>query len=196
MSQITVRRALRELRHGGLVTSRHGLGWYAQDGAPQHAETTEVAVILPDLDWLCARLVRHLAEDLVGSGVYLRLTFTDGDGDAGPAPWRRPAPWAPPPCWPSPPETSPSLAERYARHTGEGNPPSSSWCARWRTHTLPPSFGMSRRPSPWLPATCWTSGIGGWPTSAETPPPSRGRSATGALPPPSGIAALSCRWTG
>ncbi len=123
VSQITVRRALRELRHGGLVTSRHGLGWYVQDGAPQHAETTEVAVILPDLDWLCARLVRHLAEDLVGSGVYLRLTFTDGDGDAEARALEAARPLGAAAVLAVPAGDEPSLAERYARHTGEGNPP-------------------------------------------------------------------------
>ena len=53
VSQITVRRALRELRHGGVLVSRHGLGWYVQSGP--HAG---VAVPAGDLTAMSATTIR------------------------------------------------------------------------------------------------------------------------------------------
>jgi len=81
VSQITVRRALRELRHGGVLISRHGLGWYVQSGVPSGEAARSVALILPDLDWLSAGLARALAESLGAFGIGLRLVITGGDGD-------------------------------------------------------------------------------------------------------------------
>ena len=54
VSQITVRRALRELRHGGVLVSRHGLGWYVESGAHAGVAVPAVAVVLPEdyeFDW-------------------------------------------------------------------------------------------------------------------------------------------------
>ncbi len=82
VSQITVRRALRELRHGGVLVSRHGLGWYVQSGARGGEPSSAVALVLPDLDWLGAALARTLAESLAATSVGLRLSVTGGDGDA------------------------------------------------------------------------------------------------------------------
>lgn len=78
VSQITVRRALRELRHGGVLVSRHGLGWYVQNGVAHREGAPEAVLILPEMDWLAAALVRHLAEELASGGPALRLSFTGG----------------------------------------------------------------------------------------------------------------------
>ncbi len=82
VSQITVRRALRELRHSGLLVSRHGLGWYVQNGAAHRGETPEAVLVLPEMDWLAATLVRHLAEEIAKGGQALRLSFTGGQPEA------------------------------------------------------------------------------------------------------------------
>ncbi len=51
VSQITVRRALRELRHSGHVHSRHGLGWFVDETAEAPARP-EIALVLDGDDRL------------------------------------------------------------------------------------------------------------------------------------------------
>lgn len=82
VSQITVRRALRELAHAGRVYSHHGLGWFISQNPALAAHSREVALILPELDWLMAPLVRALNDALGLADVALRLIFTDGNLEA------------------------------------------------------------------------------------------------------------------
>lgn len=77
VSQITVRRALRELTQAGYVYSHHGLGWFVGDhGAAAGAR--DVALIVPELDALAVQLAPHLVEALRPQFA-LRLGFQDGD---------------------------------------------------------------------------------------------------------------------
>jgi DNA-binding LacI/PurR family transcriptional regulator len=63
VSQITVRRALRESAHLGLVESRHGLGWFVC-AAPAASTDQQVTVIVQELDWLTALFLQELAAAL------------------------------------------------------------------------------------------------------------------------------------
>lgn len=90
VSQITVRRALRELAHMERVRSRHGLGWFVSDlvDRPDTPRTDKAAespreatLVLPRLDWLTAPLVEHLVAELGARGVLLRLAFTNCDAE-------------------------------------------------------------------------------------------------------------------
>ena len=81
VSQITVRRALRELAHAGRVYSHHGLGWFVNAPSPSVTRFREVTLILPDLDWLMAPLARALNDALGPAHVALRLAFTDGNSE-------------------------------------------------------------------------------------------------------------------
>jgi len=76
VSQITVRRALRELTHLGRVYSHHGLGWFVNREA-QGGATQEVTLILSDLDWAARPVLRALIEGLDAGRTALRLAFTD-----------------------------------------------------------------------------------------------------------------------
>jgi len=60
VSQITVRRALRELAHQSRVYSRHGLGWYVEDGPASAGETggrPDVAILTSEPDALLRVLI-------------------------------------------------------------------------------------------------------------------------------------------
>lgn len=81
VSQITVRRALRELAHEGRVYSHHGLGWFVSATAEGAHAAPEVTLVLPELNWLLSELVYYLSEDLTRAGVLLRLAFCDGTAD-------------------------------------------------------------------------------------------------------------------
>jgi len=81
VSQITVRRALRELRHSDLLFSRHGLGWYVSEENTRSDLTHDVAIILSDLDWVLASVVRELAVGLAEHDLSLRLICTSSPGD-------------------------------------------------------------------------------------------------------------------
>jgi len=82
VSQITVRRALRELAHAGRVYSHHGLGWFVSPNPTPVVHSREVTLLLPELDWLMAPLVRALNDALGLADVALRLAFTGGAPEA------------------------------------------------------------------------------------------------------------------
>lgn len=82
VSQITVRRALRELAHAGRVYSHHGLGWFVSATPSPKARPLEVVLVLPELDWLMASVVRALNEALAQEDIVLRLAFTAGGAEA------------------------------------------------------------------------------------------------------------------
>lgn len=79
VSQITVRRALRELAHEGRVYSRHGLGWFVSARAGAGRSSPNVTLILPELDWLTGPLVCGLSDELGPTDVALGLAFTGGE---------------------------------------------------------------------------------------------------------------------
>jgi DNA-binding LacI/PurR family transcriptional regulator/DNA-binding transcriptional regulator YhcF (GntR family) len=82
VSQITVRRALRELAYEDRVYSHHGLGWFVSPKAEPADTVREVTCILPDLDWLTATLIRLLGDELDLRGVGLHLFFSAGRSEA------------------------------------------------------------------------------------------------------------------
>lgn len=83
VSQITVRRALRELSHEGRVYSRHGLGWFVDDEGPtSQPARRHITLVLSELDALLAAVLPPLAERLSAQGVALELCFAPDE--AGP----------------------------------------------------------------------------------------------------------------
>jgi GntR family transcriptional regulator of arabinose operon len=79
VSQITVRRALRELAQAGRVYSHHGLGWFVS--VERAAQAAEVTLLLFDLDEGYAPVVHALAQALYPHGVVLRLALVEGPGE-------------------------------------------------------------------------------------------------------------------
>ncbi|MBN1402061.1 MAG: GntR family transcriptional regulator [Anaerolineae bacterium] len=78
VSQITVRRALRELGHLERIYSHHGVGWFvAEDDTGE--QFGRVAIIMPEFDWLTMELVRRLAVELSVCKVGLQLLVGSGD---------------------------------------------------------------------------------------------------------------------
>ncbi len=97
VSQITVRRSLRELEHQGFVYSRHGVGWFVSEGTllpndgPAEAGS-DVTWVLPSLDRLSTEVAQCLAMELETEGAPLHLDFTGGDVErqsAALARWQR-----------------------------------------------------------------------------------------------------------
>ncbi|MFH1085109.1 MAG: GntR family transcriptional regulator [Chloroflexota bacterium] len=80
VSQITVRRALRELEHPKRVYSQHGVGWFVASEALVE-EARCVALLVPALGWPMAELVRLLANELAERNVGLRVALTEGDSN-------------------------------------------------------------------------------------------------------------------
>ncbi len=78
VSQITVRRALRELTQAGYVYSHHGLGWFVGDRGASAGSARDVALIVSELDALAVQLAPHLVDALRPQHA-LRLVFQDGD---------------------------------------------------------------------------------------------------------------------
>lgn len=74
VSQITVRRALRELEHMGYVHSRHGVGWFINKDVDEN-DVASVLVALPALEGLMTPLLRSLGRGLTRERVALRLVF-------------------------------------------------------------------------------------------------------------------------
>ncbi len=72
VSQITVRRALRELEHMGYVHSRHGVGWFINEDVGED-DVASVLVALPALDGLTTPLLRSLARALTRERIALHL---------------------------------------------------------------------------------------------------------------------------
>jgi len=81
VSQITVRRALRDLTNEGRVYSRHGLGWFASASEDRDEALHEVALVLPELDRLSAAVVERLVPELRRRGAALRLHFCGGEDE-------------------------------------------------------------------------------------------------------------------
>ena len=81
VSQITVRRALRELAHQGRVYSRHGLGWFVTEPEQEAIAEREVALVLPRLDWRLSAVAQALSTRLEERGVLLRAVYTEGNVD-------------------------------------------------------------------------------------------------------------------
>lgn len=81
VSQITVRRALRELAHAGHVYSHHGLGWFvsAQESAPEPWRS--VTLVLPVLDTFAGPIIHSLATQLALARIDLHLAFADDSAD-------------------------------------------------------------------------------------------------------------------
>lgn len=79
VSQITVRRALRDLSHLGRLKSRHGLGWFASALPAQGAKAPFVTVLLRELDWLASSLLPHLASALCRHGIGAQVVFRSPD---------------------------------------------------------------------------------------------------------------------
>lgn len=82
VSQITVRRALRELAHAGRVYSHHGLGWFVNDEIASPEPWRNVTLILPTLDTFVAPIIRDLVTQLALERIDLHLSFIDGTADA------------------------------------------------------------------------------------------------------------------
>lgn len=87
VSQITVRRALRDLAHDGRVYSRHGLVWFVSP-TQDHEKLHEVALVLPALDQASAALVERLTPALRQHGAALRLYFSGSEEEHTEA-WQR-----------------------------------------------------------------------------------------------------------
>jgi GntR family transcriptional regulator, arabinose operon transcriptional repressor len=77
VSQITVRRALRELTQAGYVYSHHGLGWFVGNRASPAMPHRDITLISPELDAVTAQLVPPLIAALRPEFA-LRLAFLDG----------------------------------------------------------------------------------------------------------------------
>jgi DNA-binding LacI/PurR family transcriptional regulator len=81
VSQITVRRALRELAHLGRVYSRHGLGWYVCEATSLGARP-QVALVMGGNDSLLFGLLQGCATALADQGIHAQVLFCR-DGEAG-----------------------------------------------------------------------------------------------------------------
>lgn len=74
VSQITVRRALRELEHMDLLYSRHGVGWFVDENAGQEP-LASVVVAVSALDGLMTPLMRSLARTFARERISLNLAL-------------------------------------------------------------------------------------------------------------------------
>ena len=79
VSQITVRRALRELALAGRVYSHHGLGWFINPEPPPDEPLAEVVLVLPQLDWLMTQVYSAVGEALRVPRIAARLAVTAGN---------------------------------------------------------------------------------------------------------------------
>jgi DNA-binding LacI/PurR family transcriptional regulator/DNA-binding transcriptional regulator YhcF (GntR family) len=89
VSQITVRRALRELDHQGRVYSHHGLGWFVNTPSADETPLREVWLVAPTLSWPLTRVIQCLSEDLAEQGVEVRFCLTQGSKEREAADVRR-----------------------------------------------------------------------------------------------------------
>jgi DNA-binding LacI/PurR family transcriptional regulator len=89
VSQITVRRALRELAHLGRVYSHHGLGWFVGQAPGSPEQTCRVALVLSQLDRITAPVVASLGAALGQTGAALCLAWADetAEGQARALEW-------------------------------------------------------------------------------------------------------------
>lgn len=79
VSQITVRRALRELALDGRVYSHHGLGWFVNPEPPPDEPVTDIVLAVPHLDWLVTQLYSGLVDALRPNRIAARLALTGGN---------------------------------------------------------------------------------------------------------------------
>lgn len=79
VSQITVRRALRELALVGRVYSHHGLGWFVHPEPPPDEPVAEVVLTVPQMDWLVTQVYAGLVERLRPIRIAARLAVTGGN---------------------------------------------------------------------------------------------------------------------
>jgi len=80
VSQITVRRALRELAHAGKVYSQHGLGWFVAEAALAPGARRHVGMVAGDLEWPLAPMAAHASAALSQFGLCLDLCVWPLDG--------------------------------------------------------------------------------------------------------------------
>ncbi len=82
VSQITVRRALRELKHDGIVVSRHGLGWFISEHPQSGSRTGTVSLLVPDrLDALPIGLLQAMMHALGDADLQVVLRTLEGNWD-------------------------------------------------------------------------------------------------------------------
>jgi DNA-binding LacI/PurR family transcriptional regulator len=77
VSQITVRRALRELTQAGYVYSHHGLGWFVGNRSSSAMPHRDITLITPEMDAVTAQLLPLLLAALRPEFA-LRLAFLEG----------------------------------------------------------------------------------------------------------------------
>lgn len=75
VSQITVRRALRELAHEGRVYPQHGLGWFVGESRASMPERFRATLIFDGVGWPAAAIAAHLSARLASAQVALGLCF-------------------------------------------------------------------------------------------------------------------------
>jgi len=73
VSQITVRRALRELAHEGQVYSQHGLGWFVGDDSVLSPKRARAVLIVERMAWPAAAIAARAATELARAQVALDL---------------------------------------------------------------------------------------------------------------------------
>lgn len=78
VSQITVRRALRELALDGHLYPRHGLGWFVTERDEPEAFGRHIALVASDLDAPLAGIAKRVAEELQDR-MPLRVAFATDD---------------------------------------------------------------------------------------------------------------------
>jgi DNA-binding LacI/PurR family transcriptional regulator len=74
VSQITVRRALRELSHMDRVYSRHGVGWFVKETVGE-GDSVAIVVAAPACDHLATPLIRSLAREFARERISMNLLF-------------------------------------------------------------------------------------------------------------------------
>ncbi|MBC7255427.1 MAG: substrate-binding domain-containing protein [Chloroflexi bacterium] len=79
VSQITVRRALRELAIDGYLYSRHGLGWFVNERSGGETFGRHAALLASGLDAPLAVVVKRVSEALMPQQVPLRVAFAPDD---------------------------------------------------------------------------------------------------------------------
>ncbi|NLT73828.1 MAG: GntR family transcriptional regulator [Chloroflexi bacterium] len=116
VSQITVRRALRDLAQQSRVYSRHGLGWYVESDEGQRAEPAacDMAVIAPAHDGFLTGIVTACVEAFARAGrVVEMIRLPKEEGEVA---WSQAVPEEVPLLWAVAGEER-SLAQRYGALT-------------------------------------------------------------------------------
>lgn len=79
VSQITIRRALRELALDGYLYPRHGLGWFVTERNEIEAFGRHAALVTSELDAPLGSIAKRVAEALGQDRVPLRVAFASAD---------------------------------------------------------------------------------------------------------------------